>query len=73
MYAGRAGGSDHAHKEGGGNPQCLSLNVKFYKTISGAQKWGICMYGAEYEQTDPIVNSHNTNVPCGMCHKLCSY
>ena len=37
VYAGRAGGSDHRHKGGGGNPQCLLLDPKFYKTISGAQ------------------------------------
>ena len=26
------------------------------------------MYGAEYEQTDPLVDSHDTDVPCGICH-----
>ena len=52
MYAGRAGGSHYTHRGGGGNPQlqCLPLDPKFYKTVSGAQDWAY-MYGAEYEVT----------------------
>ena len=46
VYAGRAGGSHYDHRGGGGNPQCLPLDPKFYKTVSGAQSWGY-MYGAE--------------------------
>ena len=48
VYAGRAGGSDHTHGRGGGNPQYLPLDPKFYKIVSGAQNWEY-MYGAEYE------------------------
>ena len=68
VYAGRAGGSDHRHKGGGGNPQCLPLDPKFYKTISGIQNWAY-MYGAEYEQTNSLVaNSHSTDVTCAVCY-----
>ena len=68
MYAGRAGGSHYSHKGGGGNPQCLPLDPKFYKTVSGAQTWAY-IYGAEYELTNPLVsNSYNTDVPCAVCY-----
>ena len=36
VYAGRAGGSGHTHKGGGGNPQCLPLDPNYYKTVKGA-------------------------------------
>ena len=66
VYAGRAGGS--ANKGGGGNPQCLPLDPKPYRTISGAQ-YRTYMYGAEYEETNSLVaNSHNTDVPCAVCY-----
>ena len=68
MYAGRAGGSDHLHKGGGGNPQCLPLDPNFYSTVSGAQT-SAYMYGAEYQDTNPLVaNSHDTDVPCAVCY-----
>ena len=68
VYAGRAGGSMWNHKGGGGNPQCLPLDPKFYKTVSGSQSWGY-MYGAQYEQTNGLVaNSHDTDVPCAVCY-----
>ena len=68
VYAGRAGGSYYDHKGGGGNPQCLPLDPNFYKTVSGAQSWAF-MYGAEYEQTNPLVaNSHNNDIPCAVCY-----
>ena len=37
MYAGRAGGSHFDHRGGGGNPQCLPLDPKFYKAANRAQ------------------------------------
>ena len=65
VYAVRAGGSGHGHKGGGGNPQCLP---NFYRTVSGAQSWGL-MYGAEYQETNGLVaNSYNTDVPCAVCY-----
>ena len=68
MYAGRAGGSYHGHKGGGGNLQCLPLDPKFYKTISGAQNLAY-MYGTEYEHINGFVpNSHDTDVPCAVCY-----
>ena len=68
VYAGRAAGSLYSHRGGGGNPQCLPLDPKFYKTVSGAQKWGY-IYGAEYQDTNPLVaNSHDTDVPCAVCY-----
>ena len=68
VYAGRAGGSYYNHKGGGGNPQCLPLDPKFYKTVSGEQDWGY-MYGAEYEWTNGLIaNSHNTDIPCAVCY-----
>ena len=50
MYAGRAGGSGHTHKGGGGNPQCLPLDPNYYKIVKGAENNGF-MYGAEYQHT----------------------
>jgi len=68
VYAGRAGGSHRSHKGGGSNPQCLPLDPKFYKIISGAQTNGY-MYGAEYHNTNGLVaNSHDTDVPCAVCY-----
>ena len=68
VYAGRAGGSKWDHKGGGGNPQCLPLDPKFYKTISGGQNRAY-MYGAEYEHTNGFVaNSDDTDVPCAVCY-----
>ena len=68
VYAGRAGGSYHSHKGGGGNPQCLPLDPKFYKTVSGVLHFAI-MCGAEYEETNPLVsNSHNTDNLCAVCY-----
>ena len=68
MYAVRAGESRYSHKEGGGNPQCLPLDPKSYKTVSGAQN-NAYMYGAEYQDTARLVaNSHDTDVPCAVCY-----
>ena len=70
VYEGRARGSDRNHKGGGGNPQCLSLDPKFYKTISGVQNRAY-MYGAEYQATNGLVaNSQATDVPwpCAVCY-----
>ena len=68
MYAGRAGGSFYNHKGGSSNTQCLPLDPKFYKTVSGVQKC-VYMYGAEYEQTNSLVaNSHDTDIPCAVCY-----
>ena len=68
MYAGRAGGSYYSHTGGGGNPQCLPLDPKSYKTVSGTQRRAY-MYGAEYDNTDQLVaNSHNTEVLCAVCY-----
>ena len=68
VYAGRAGGSDHNHKGGGGNPQCLPLDPNFYRTVSGAQSWGL-IYGAEYQETNGLVaNTYDTDVPCAVCY-----
>ena len=68
VYAGRAGGSHASHKGGGGNLQCLPLDPKFYKTVSGTQTYGF-MYGAEYEDTNELVaNSDDTDVPCAVCY-----
>ena len=68
VYVGRAGGSYYAEKGGGGNPQCLPLDPKFYKTVSGLQNWGF-IYGAEYEHTDGLVaDSHNADIPCAVCY-----
>ena len=68
VYAGRAGGSHYNHQGGGGNPQCLPLDPKFYTIISGTQDWGF-MFGAEYEQTNSLkANSHDTDVPCAVCY-----
>ena len=67
VYAGRAGGSYHTHKGGGGNPQCLPLDPEYHQR-QGATYFGY-MYGAEYENTDGlVVNSHDTDVPCAVCH-----
>ena len=68
VYAGIAGGSHYTSWGGGGNPQCLPLDPNFYKTVSGAQKWGY-MFGAEYEETNSLIaNSHNTGVQCAVCY-----
>ena len=68
VYAGRAGGSHYSHKGCGGNPQCLPLDPKFYKTVSGAQTWAY-MYGAEHKLTNLLVaNSHDNDVPCVVCY-----
>ena len=68
MYAGRAGGSFWDHRGGGDNPQCLPLDPKFYKTVSGAQPWAY-IYGAEYEETNGLVaNSHDKDVLCAVCY-----
>ena len=68
MYTGRVGGSYYIQKRGGSNPQCLPLDPKFYKTVSGAQNWAY-IYGAEYEYTDGIVaDSHNADIPCAVCY-----
>ena len=68
VYAGRAGGSRYNQKGGGSNPQCLPLDPKFYKTVSGTQNYGL-IYGAEYDSTNRLVeNSHDTDVPCAVCY-----
>jgi len=66
VYADRVGGS--GNKGGGGNPQCLPLNPKFYKIVSGAQYNGY-MYGAEYTNTNGLIaDSYDTDVPCAVCY-----
>ena len=68
VYVGRAGGSDYAHKGGGGNPQCLPLDPNYYTKVSGSPYYSY-MYGAEYQQTNRLVaNSHDTDVPCAVCY-----
>ena len=67
VYAGRAGGSGHTHKGGGGNPQCLPLDPNYYKTVKGAENNGF-MYGAEYQHTYGLLTtSPDTDVPCAVC------
>ena len=45
LYSGRAGGSKYDHIAGGGNnPQCLPLDPKFLRSISGAQSLRGLMY-----------------------------
>ena len=68
VYSGRAGGSDRHHKGGGGNPQCLSLDPNYLKTVSGNQNLAYIV-GAEYEVTNGLVaNSHNTDIVCAVCY-----
>jgi len=68
VYFGQAGGSYYTHQGGGGNPQCLPLDPKFYSTISGAQNHGY-MYGAEYEATNQLrANTVHKDIPCAVCY-----
>ena len=68
VYSGRAGGSEHGHKGGGSNPQCLPLDPSYLRYQPGSQDHTF-MYGAEYQGTNGLVqNTLNADVPCAVCY-----
>ena len=70
VYIGRAGGTHYKHA-GASNPQCLPLDPRYLRPITGSQTRSF-MYGAEYE-THTDTNSYlhgrqNHDVPCAVCY-----
>ena len=65
IYAGRAAGT-HYNVEGGGSTHLCMPEVPQYtlRYRSGVQGRSI-IHGSEYEE--PIVGTHNHNVPCAVC------
>ena len=71
VYSGREGGPNWSHSGGGSNPQCLSLDPNFLRSISGSQGRAL-MCGTEYEMhTDSsshVHGRHSIDVPCAVCY-----
>ncbi len=64
VYAGRTGGSEHRHTGGGANHLCMPSDPQYARYRSGVQGYTY-VYGSEYQE--PIVGTHDHNVPCAVC------
>ena len=71
LYKGKAAGSSHDHSGGGANYICLPDEPEFLSYIPGTSQWQSYIHGTEYEAYDnsgPLKQLHNHNVPCAVCY-----
>ena len=66
VYSGRAGGSFFRDQGGGSNYLCMPGDPQYTLPVRNGVDRYSTIYGVEYEV--PIVGTHDTNVPCAVCH-----